>query len=179
MRHVRFRPSLCQADTRWMFLVGLLLLPHPAAAQGRTTLHFGYSREWMDDRPDLAFGGGTSGLGVRLGRRLELQTAIASRSTTYQGDPTRITSLELGLMVGRFGQRLEAGLGAGVGGWYRSEYDNADAGGLGYLKATVRVWPSLHVGLVAEGLLRSLWQDRSGSGSSQVLLLGLVLRPGR
>jgi hypothetical protein len=169
---------MCQAYTA-LVLFGLTLFSSPLTAQGRSTLHFGYSRQWVDNRPTGGFQGGTAGFGLRFGRAVEARTAIYSAAGTFAGDPSHLTSLDIGVTFGRFGGKVDAGLGLGLGAYYLSEYDSGGGGGLGYLQALVRVWVTPYVGVMAEGMLRSLGGSYNGLGGNQVLTVGVVLRPGR
>ncbi len=177
MRHVRTLLEACQAHTS--LLIFTLLLPHTLSAQGRTTLHFGYSRQWVDQRPGSTFTGGTIGIGLRFGHVAEIRTAVYRAGSTFAGDPSHLTSLDLGVTFGRFGGKVEAGLGMGLGAWYHTEYDNGGGGGLGYLQALVRWWPARYIGVMAEGMMRTLGGSHTELGGNQVLTFGVVLRPGR
>jgi hypothetical protein len=177
MRHVRKFPKACQAYTL-LILATVALLPDTLAAQGRTTLHFGYSKQWVDQRAGSTFTGGTFGIGLRFGRAVEVRTAVYRASSSFEDEPSHLTSLDLGVAFGRFGGKVDAGLGVGLGGWYRSEYDDAGGGGLGYVQALVRWWPTPYIGVMAEGMLRSLSGGYHGMGGNQVLTFGVVLRPG-
>lgn len=156
-------------------LAGAIPSAMPCAAQ--TTFAIGPALYRVSSRYQrYELPGASLGVTIPVADRVELITRLQLARRVGGDNTFALASLDFGVQYQLLaGATREFGLGAGLGGYAREQYDDDASGLTPFASLSFRVWPSPHVGLLADSVVRLMDHNPMWTGVS--LAIGLALRP--